>query len=55
MNIEYYTGLETQVWLEYALGCEYVDVEMHSKLNDQYDHILSMLVNMANNPEKWTF
>lgn len=46
---------ETQVWLDYALGCNYIGQETHNILYDQYDHILSMLVNMANNPKKWTF
>jgi len=46
---------ETQVWLDYALACEYTDKDTHDSLSDKYDHILSMLVNMANNPDKWTF
>ncbi len=48
-------GAETQVWLDYALACEYLDKDTHDSLTDKYDHILSMLVNMANNPDKWTF
>lgn len=46
---------ETQVWLDYALGCNYIDKEVHSTLNDKYDHIIAMLVNMSNKPENWTF
>ncbi len=46
---------ETQVWLDYALACEYIDKDIHDSLTNKYDHILSMLVNMANNPDKWTF
>lgn len=46
---------ETQAWLDYALGCEYLDATSHRKLFDQYHHILSMLVNMGNNADKWTF
>lgn len=46
---------ETQVWLDYACACEYIDKVTHDNLYDKYDHILSMLVNMANSPEKWTF
>ena len=45
---------ETQVWLDYALACEYIDKESHTKLYDNYDHILGMLVNMIINREKWT-
>jgi len=46
---------ETQVWLDYALGCEYIDHETHSRLYDQYDHILGMLVNMSSKPENWSW
>jgi four helix bundle protein len=46
---------ETQVWLDYALCCEYIDEEDHLKIYDKYDHIISMLVNMSLKPENWTF
>ena len=46
---------ETQVWLDYALACKYVEVEKHAKLYDKYDHIISMIVNMIIKPEDWTF
>jgi four helix bundle protein len=45
---------ETQVWLDYALACKYIDKKIHEPLYDKYDHIISMLVNMGNNPEKWS-
>jgi four helix bundle protein len=46
---------ETQVWLDYALACEYIDKEIYNTLNDKYDHIIGMLVNMSNNPDNWSF
>jgi four helix bundle protein len=46
---------ETQVWLDYALSCKYIDQETHSKLTDKYDHIISMIVIMINKPENWTW
>jgi four helix bundle protein len=46
---------ETQVWLDYALACEYIDSNTYSDLNDKYDHIIAMLVNMENNPGNWSF
>lgn len=46
---------ETQVWLEYAFACGYIEKEIHDKLFDKYDHIISMIVNMSNNPDKWSF
>ena len=45
---------ETQVWLDYALACEYIDEEQHKPIFDKYDSILGMLVNMRINPSKWT-
>jgi four helix bundle protein len=45
---------ETQVWLDYAFECKYVDKQLYEKLNDKYDHIIAMLVKMANKPENWS-
>ena len=44
---------ETRVWLEFSLACGYINQELFDKLDDRYDHIISQLVIMANNPEKW--
>jgi len=46
---------ETQVWLDYALACDYLNKENYHALYDKYDHILAMIVNITNHPEKWTF
>jgi four helix bundle protein len=46
---------ETQVWLDYALKCRYINEPLFESLNDKYDHIIGMIVNMINNPEKWSF
>jgi four helix bundle protein len=46
---------ETQVWLDYALECEYIEKEEYDKIYDQYEHIIAMLVNMETKPEQWTF
>lgn len=45
---------ETQNWLDYALACGYLEQDEHKTLDDQYDHIISIVVNMINNPNKWT-
>jgi four helix bundle protein len=45
---------ETQVWLDYALACGYIQKEVHDILNDKYDHIIGMLVNMINKPQNWS-
>lgn len=44
---------ETQVWLDFALSCKYIDKETYNNLFDKYDHIISMIVNMIIQPEKW--
>ncbi|MEI6823442.1 MAG: four helix bundle protein [Bacteroidota bacterium] len=46
---------ETQVWLDYALKCNYIDISTHADLFDKYDHIIAMLVNMSTKSENWTF
>lgn len=45
---------ETQVWIDFALKCKYIDNEIYEKLFDKYDHIISMLVNMIKQHEKWS-
>lgn len=46
---------ETQVWLDYAFNCNYIEGSTHLRLNLKYDHIIGMLVNMGLKPENWTF
>jgi len=46
---------ETQVWLDYALACKYIDQQIFNDLNDSYDHIIAMIVKMINNPNDWSF
>ncbi len=48
-------AVETQVWLDYALECKYMEPDEYLKLYDTYEHILAMLTNMSTHPEKWTF
>jgi four helix bundle protein len=42
---------ETQVWLEFAVQCNYLEVESGQKLLTFYDNILGKLVSMINNPK----
>jgi four helix bundle protein len=46
---------ETQIWLDYALECGYIESKTHAELFDKYDHIIAMLVNMSTKPENWSF
>ena len=43
---------ETQVWLEYAVKCEYMSRDDAILLRKKYDEILGKLVSMGNNPDK---
>jgi len=45
---------ETQNWLDYALACKYITQEQFDDLDDKYDYIIGMLVNMSKRPEEWT-
>jgi four helix bundle protein len=45
---------ETQVHLEFASRCGYLDPASFQRLDDAYDKIIGQLVNMAEHPEKWT-
>jgi four helix bundle protein len=44
---------ETQVWLEFALKCGYLEQKLFNELNKAYDHIMGKLVKMIVHPEQW--
>lgn len=44
---------ETQVWLQFALSCGYLNHDASDSLNRSYDEILRMLVAMINRPQTW--
>lgn len=44
---------ETQVWLEFAVSCGYVERDHRTLLDGRYDEILRMLVAMINRPQVW--
>ena len=44
---------ETQVWLKFAVKCQYLDVEQGREFYGIYNQVLGGLVNMINNPERW--
>jgi len=45
---------ETQVWLDFALEFNYINQEQFNQLNDSCNRVIGKLVNMANQPEKWS-
>jgi four helix bundle protein len=44
---------ETQVWIEFAVKCSYLDRDCGLTMYQTYDEILRMLVAMINTPESW--
>jgi four helix bundle protein len=44
---------ETQVWLKFALKCQYISTEQERELYSTYNQVLSGLVKMINSPEIW--
>lgn len=45
---------ETQVWLQFAVTCEYLPPDTARPLYTTYDHILGKLVTMITHPHHWT-
>lgn len=45
---------ETQVWLEFAVKCQYLDATVGRELYTTYDNILGKIVKMILHPEQWT-
>jgi four helix bundle protein len=45
---------ETQVWIEFAVRCEYLDTGKARELYRAYNRILGTLVGMITHPETWT-
>jgi four helix bundle protein len=44
---------ETQVWNEFAFRCSYVDQETKQRIDERYEHIISQLVLMIDEADKW--
>jgi four helix bundle protein len=44
---------ETQVWIAFALKCDYLKSDQAVPLYQAYDEVLRMLVAMINKPQSW--
>ena len=42
---------ETRGWLDFALVCKYISIELHRNLDDSYDAVNAMLYKLMNNWE----
>jgi four helix bundle protein len=45
---------ETQTWIQFAVGCQYLPRETAAELYREYDAVLAMLVDMITHASKWT-
>ena len=45
---------ETQVWLELAVRCGYLNAAKAAALEQDYESILGKLVSMISHPDQWT-
>ncbi|MBS0011960.1 MAG: four helix bundle protein [Bacteroidales bacterium] len=44
---------ETQVWLDFALACEYISKDLYNEYNCRSEEIGKLLNHMIQNPEKY--
>lgn len=44
---------ETQVWLEFAVKCGYLKIEVGDKLLASYENILGKIISLITNPKPW--
>jgi four helix bundle protein len=44
---------ETQVWLEFAVQCGYLDSETGQELLFSYENIIGKIISLINNPQPW--
>ena len=44
---------ETQVWIEFANRCNYIDIEIMEKLDAVYNYIIAQLVKIIDEVDKW--
>lgn len=44
---------ETQVWLEFANLCGYIDKETFKRIDADYDHIMAQIVKMIDGADDW--
>ena len=44
---------ETQVWIEFALRCAYLDGNSSNELDASYDRIIGQLITMIGDADKW--
>ncbi|MEH1935609.1 MAG: four helix bundle protein [Nostoc sp.] len=43
----------TQTWIDFAVKCNYINVQKGRELHGSYNKVLSGLLNMINHPSRW--
>jgi four helix bundle protein len=46
---------ETMIWLDFSLGCGYVDSAVHTQFSAEYEQIGKMLGAMISGPDKFCY
>ena len=44
---------ESQVWMEFAYACKYIEKEEMERIFNKYDKIIGQIVRMIHDPDKW--
>ena len=44
---------ETQVWVQFAVACEYLSGSVGDEIRGEYDRVIGKLVKMITHPEEW--
>ena len=44
---------ETEVWLEFAFRCDYINEKIYNDLEKDYNQIIGQIVNMIDNADSW--
>lgn len=45
---------ETQTWLDFTRDCKYISPGTCEDLNQKYEHVIGMIVNMIHSADQWT-
>jgi four helix bundle protein len=45
---------ETQVWLQFSEAHKYINNSVFAQLDQEYEHISAMLIQMSENKDQWT-
>ncbi len=44
---------ETQTWIDFARDCKYITPETCDDLNQKYEHVIGMIINMIHKADQW--